>query len=108
MSKKKIQKALKISIKMFKCIEISIKIVYYRAGGDIMTVEKIPENLKTLKELRARHGLTQSDVAHAIKMSLNNYAKIETDVEAFKKTSISTLIRIANLYGVSKDDIFLG
>lgn len=71
-------------------------------------IKEIPDNMKTLKELRVRYGYTQQYVADKIGMSLNNYSKIESNIDSLNKTSIATLVKLANLYKVSKDEIFLG
>lgn len=72
-----------------------------------MTIE-IPENQKTLKELRARHGYSQREVAEKIQMSPANYAKIESSYDYLRKSKIDILVKLANLYKISKDEIFLG
>lgn len=59
----------------------------------------------TLKELRARKGLTQEDVAHALGVHLNTYRSWEQNPGMIQ---ISKVYAIAELFGVRLDDIFLG
>jgi len=55
-----------------------------------------------IKDLREDRDLTQAEVAAALKMSQQNYSKIETG-----KTDVrgETLILLANFYQVSADYI---
>ena len=58
---------------------------------------------KKLKELRKNVGLTQSELAEKINVSRVNYTRYETDKV---KPDYDTLIKIANFYDVSLDEIF--
>ena len=58
---------------------------------------------KKLKELRLADGLTQQQLADELKISRVNYTRYETDKA---RPDYETLIKIADFYDVSLDDIF--
>jgi transcriptional regulator with XRE-family HTH domain len=55
-----------------------------------------------LKELRLQKGLTQREVASAIGVSANNYARYE---RGERQPDCNTLIKLSKFYGVSVDYI---
>lgn len=57
----------------------------------------------SLKELRARKGLNQSETAEKLGVSTQTYNAWEAD---FGMVKIRNAIKIANLFGVKVDDIF--
>lgn len=69
--------------------------VTYRQGGDSLKY--------TLKELRAKHNLTQLDLAKKVGVSIQTYNAWESDFGVIK---ISQANKIANILGVTLDDIF--
>ncbi len=58
----------------------------------------------TLKELRARKNITQSEAAAALGVSPTTYNAWEKDIS---NVGISKVITVAEFYGVKLDDIFL-
>lgn len=58
----------------------------------------------TLKELRARHNMTQEEVAKALGVHPNTYRGWERDPSMIQ---ISKVYSIAELFDVSIDDIFM-
>lgn len=61
----------------------------------------------TLKELRARHNLKQSDVAKKVGVSTKTYQLIENDYESFLSSRWVTIAKIADLYKIDMSQIFL-
>lgn len=66
--------------------------------------ERIPEGKKTVKELRARYGMSQTEVANALGISLMTYNKWEKNIS---EVTVSNVKKIAQLFDVTIDDIFL-
>ena len=58
---------------------------------------------KKLKELRISAHLTQQQFSEKMKISRVNYTRYETDAA---RPDYETLIRIADFYEISLDDIF--
>lgn len=58
---------------------------------------------KKLKELRTSYNLTQTDLANKICISRVNYTRYETGKV---RPDYETLIKIADFYDVSLDDLF--
>lgn len=58
----------------------------------------------TLKELRARNDLTQSDMANKLGISRQRYIEIERNPI---KASLERMLNVANILGVEIADIFL-
>lgn len=58
---------------------------------------------KKLKELRLSEKLTQVELAKILKISRVNYTRYETDAS---RPDYETLIKIADFYDVSLDEIF--
>ena len=58
----------------------------------------------SLKELRARKGLSQLEMAEKLRVSVQTYNAGETD---FGMVKVRNAVKIANLFGVKIDDIFL-
>lgn len=57
----------------------------------------------SLKELRARKGLSQSETAEKLGVSAQTYNAWEAD---FGMVKVRNAIKIANLFGVKLDDIY--
>lgn len=57
----------------------------------------------TLKELRARKGLSQSDAAKKLGVSVQTYGSWENDFGIVKARNA---VKVAKLFGVKVDDIF--
>lgn len=57
----------------------------------------------SLKELRARKGLSQLEMAEKLGVSVQTYNAWETD---FGMVKVRNAVKIANLFGVKVDDIF--
>lgn len=57
----------------------------------------------TLKELRARKGLNQSDIARELGISVQTYGAWENDFGIVKARNA---VRVAKFFGVKVDDIF--
>ena len=55
---------------------------------------------KNLKQLRQKHGLTQSQVADGVGISVNSYRQFE---KGLRSRGVDTLIRFAEFYEVSTD-----
>ena len=58
---------------------------------------------KKLRELRQAEGLTQQELSKRIGVSRVNYTRYETDAS---RPDYETLIKIADFYDVSLDEIF--
>lgn len=58
---------------------------------------------KKLKELRLTDGLTQQELANELNISRVNYTRYETDKA---RPDYETLIKIADFYDISLDDLF--
>lgn len=67
-------------------------------------MNRIPENKKSIRELRIRKGLTQTEAAEALNITATTYAKWENRTSDL---TIAKVKRMADLYGVTLDDIFL-
>ena len=67
-------------------------------------MNRIPENKKSIRELRIRKGLTQAGAAEALNITATTYAKWENRTSDL---TIAKVKRMADLYGVTLDDIFL-
>ena len=67
-------------------------------------MKNIPENKKTVRELRTRKGLTQIEAAKALGITATTYAKWESNTSGL---TIAKVRKLADLYGVTLDDIFL-
>jgi putative transcriptional regulator len=59
----------------------------------------------TLKELRARHQLTQSDLAKAMKVSTSKISYLEHDST---KVSLQFAKNIATFYNIPVESIYFG
>lgn len=57
----------------------------------------------SLKELRARKGLSQSETAEKLGVSAQTYNAWEAD---FGMVKVRNAVKVANLFGVKVDDIF--
>lgn len=57
----------------------------------------------SLKELRARKGLSQSETAEKLGVSAQTYNAWEAD---FGMVKARNAVKVANLFGVKVDDIF--
>ncbi len=57
----------------------------------------------TLKELRARKGLTQAEVANKLGISVQTYGAWENDFGIVKARNA---VKVAHFFGVKVDDIF--
>lgn len=56
--------------------------------------ERIPEWKKTVKELRARYGMSQADVSNALGISLMTYNKtIQSALKKYRDLNIKKLIQ---------------
>ena len=64
---------------------------------------KIMEIGKKLRELREGESLTQQKLAEALQIPRVNYTRYETNVA---RPDYETLIKIADFYDVSLDEIF--
>ena len=58
---------------------------------------------KKLKELRLSEKLTQEELSKRLQLSRVNYTRYETDSA---RPDYETLIKIADFYDISLDDIF--
>lgn len=58
---------------------------------------------KKLKELRLLEKLTQAELAEKLQISRVNYTRYETDAA---RPDYETLIKIADFYDISLDEIF--
>ena len=58
---------------------------------------------KKLKELRLSEKLTQTELANKLQISRVNYTRYETDAS---RPDYETLIKIADFYDISLDEIF--
>lgn len=58
----------------------------------------------TLKELRARHNLTQRETARKLGVSMQTYNAWERDIS---NVGISKVLAVAELFGVGLEDISL-
>lgn len=58
---------------------------------------------KKLKELRQSENLTQSQLSEKLGISRVNYTRYETDVS---RPDYETLIKIADFYDISLDELF--
>ena len=58
---------------------------------------------KKLKELRINEKLTQSKLAEKLQISRVNYTRYETDAA---RPDYETLIKLADFYDISLDEIF--
>ncbi|MBR5192331.1 MAG: helix-turn-helix transcriptional regulator [Clostridia bacterium] len=58
---------------------------------------------KKLKELRVAEKITQEELSKRLNISRVNYTRYETDVS---RPDYETLIKIADFYNVSLDEIF--
>ena len=67
-------------------------------------MNRIPKNKKSIRELRIRNGLTQTEAAEALNITATTYAKWENRTSDM---NIAKVKRMADLYGVTLDDIFL-
>ena len=61
------------------------------------------EQTYTLKELRARHNWTQSEVAGKLGISTQTYNAWERDIS---RVAVSKVQAVADLYGVRLNQIF--
>ena len=57
----------------------------------------------TLKELRARHNLTQEDMAKALNLTRQAYMNIEKKPE---RATVDRMMQIARILKVTIDEIF--
>lgn len=57
----------------------------------------------SLKELRARKGLSQAETAEKLGVSVQTYNAWEAD---FGMVKVRNAVKVANLFGVKVDDIF--
>ena len=57
----------------------------------------------SLKELRARKGLSQSETAEKLGVSAQTYNAWEAD---FGMVKVRNAVKVANLFGVKLDDIY--
>lgn len=57
----------------------------------------------SLKELRARKGLSQSETAEKLGVSAQTYNAWEAD---FGMVKVRNAVKVANLFGVKPDDIY--
>lgn len=57
----------------------------------------------SLKELRARKGLSQSETAEKLGVSAQTYNAWEAD---FGMVKVRNAVKVANLFGVKFDDIY--
>ena len=55
-----------------------------------------------LKELRTEHRFSQKEVADALSCSVTVYSRYETGA---REPSIDTLVRLADFYGVTLDEL---
>lgn len=60
---------------------------------------------RTIKELRARSGKTQNDVAKDLGISVQTYNHWENNIQELR---VSKAQQLAEYYNVTLDDIFLG
>lgn len=60
-------------------------------------------NKYTLKELRARHNLTQDDMAKALNLTRQSYINIEKNPE---RATVDRMMQIARILKVSIGEIF--
>lgn len=60
---------------------------------------------KRIRELRVQNKITQEDLAEQIDLSVSYISYVENGK---KKPSLETLIRIANILGVTVDEILAG
>lgn len=67
-----------------------------------MTIKTLGQRLKELREAK---GLTQEQVAEAIDVAVNTYARYEYDLR-FPTTKIA--VKIADLYDMSMKELFSG
>lgn len=61
----------------------------------------------TLKELRARHNLTQAQIAKIVGITTKTYSLLEKDYSNLLSCRWVTVARIANYYNIDMDQIFL-
>jgi putative transcriptional regulator len=66
-------------------------------------VNKVPEKF-SMKELRARNDMTQEQAAHALGISAQTYNAWEKNPSVI---SIGKFYKVAELFGVKVQDIFL-
>jgi DNA-binding XRE family transcriptional regulator len=62
----------------------------------------------TLKELRARHNLTQEELARLAGLSPKTINYYEKDVNRLRGASFKNLEKLAEVLKVKVDDIYLG
>ncbi len=68
-----------------------------KSRGNVMEIGK------KLKELRKAEGLTQQQLAEKLQISRVNYTRYETNAV---RPDYETLIKLADFYDVSLDEIF--
>ena len=61
----------------------------------------------TLKELRARHNLTQNEIANIIGITPKTYNLLENDYTKILSSRWETIARLADYYGIKREQIFL-
>lgn len=62
----------------------------------------------TIKELRARHNLTQDGLARLVGLTTRTIQSFESDIENLRNTSYKNIERLAKALKVEVGDIFLG
>lgn len=62
----------------------------------------------SLKELRARHNLTQEELARLAGLSPRTINLYEKDIDKFRGASFKTIEKLAEILNVKIDEIFLG
>jgi len=62
----------------------------------------------TLKELRARHNLTQEELARLAGLSPKTINCYEKDIDRLRGASFKNLEKLAEVLKVKVDDIYLG
>lgn len=70
-------------------------------GGNIMAQF-------SLKELRARHNLSQEKLANLVGITTRTIASYESDIANLRKASYQVIEKIAEVLEVEVKDIFLG
>lgn len=76
----------------------------HRLGGNYKIIYSDTPNT-ILKDLRYTLGMTQTDIASLANITLRQYQRYESGETPLEKASIDTIDKIANILGVSPDDL---
>lgn len=62
----------------------------------------------SIKELRARHNLSQESLARLVGVSTRTIINYESDISSLRKASYETIEKLAEVLKVGINEIFLG